>query len=202
MDNFLLFHHCRHFQWLELKSHEQWWEEHHISENCGKRWKKHGDWPLRWTKGCVSVIWWCRGTLDLPPLHLCSSPALAWLHLCLIFLKIIFYWSIVVLQCSVSFLCTAKWVSSTYTYIPSLLDFLPIQVTTVHEVEFSVLESVFSLVIHFLYSINTVYVSIPISQLITPALSPLVSTHKFPMSVSIFLLCKHDCLCHFPRFHV
>ena len=37
-----------------------------------------------------------------------------------------FYWGIVDLQCSVSFYCTAKWISYLYTYIPSFLDFLPI----------------------------------------------------------------------------
>ena len=40
--------------------------------------------------------------------------------------KFFFYWRIVVLRCSVSFCCTAKWISYMHTYIPSLLDFLPI----------------------------------------------------------------------------
>ena len=42
------------------------------------------------------------------------------------FFKINFYWSIFALQCCVSFYYTAKWVSYTYTFISSFLDFLPI----------------------------------------------------------------------------
>ena len=48
------------------------------------------------------------------------------------FLKITFYWNIVAIQCCVSFYYTAECISLTYTYIPSLLDFLLIQVTTEH----------------------------------------------------------------------
>ena len=50
------------------------------------------------------------------------------------FEKINFYWSIVALQCCVSFSCTATWIS--YTYIPSFLDILPIWVTREHLVGF------------------------------------------------------------------
>ena len=78
----------------------------------------------------------------------------------------IFYWSIVALYCHVSFFCTAKWVSYTYTYAPYFLDFLPILLTTDHWVEFSVLYSRFSLAIYFVHSINSVCRSIPISQFI------------------------------------
>ena len=40
--------------------------------------------------------------------------------------KTFFYWSIVDLQCCVSFRCTAKWISYTYTHIYSFLDYFPI----------------------------------------------------------------------------
>ena len=38
------------------------------------------------------------------------------------FLTLIFYWSIVDLQCCVSFWCTSKWFSSTYAFIQSFSD--------------------------------------------------------------------------------
>ena len=53
----------------------------------------------------------------------------------------------VALYCRVSFYCTTKWMSSTCTYIPSLLDFLPTQVTKGHYAESPTLHSRFSLVI-------------------------------------------------------
>ena len=39
------------------------------------------------------------------------------------------YWSRVTSQCYASFCCTSKSITYTHTYIPSFLDFLPIQVT-------------------------------------------------------------------------
>ena len=49
-------------------------------------------------------------------------------------------------KCCVSFCCTAKWISRTYTYISSCLDFLPIWVSTEHWVEFPVLSTRFTCV--------------------------------------------------------
>ena len=107
------------------------------------------------------------------------------------FIFIFFYWSIVTLQYCVNLHCTAKWISYTYTYIPSFLEFLLIEVTTEHWVEFLVLYSRFSLVIYFIHSINSVYMSIPISQFIPPSPPfPLASIRLFSTSVSLFLLHK------------
>ena len=41
--------------------------------------------------------------------------------------RINFYWSIAASQCYIIFYCRAKWVSCTCTFVPSLLDFFPIQ---------------------------------------------------------------------------
>ena len=66
----------------------------------------------------------------------------------------------------VGFCCTAKWTCYTYKRIPSFLDFLPIQVTTKHWVEFPVTHSGFSLAICFICS--SAHMSVPISQVIPP----------------------------------
>ena len=70
---------------------------------------------------------------------------------------------------------------------------------------FIFLYSRFLLVIHFIHI--SVYMSIPISQFITPPplprhFPPLVSIRLFSTSVSLFLPCKPVHLCHFSRFHI
>ena len=95
-----------------------------------------------------------------------------------------FFWSIVALWCCVNFQCSAKWISHTYTYPLSLLAFLPIHVTTVHQVEFPFLHSMFSLTICFIHSVNSVCVSIPVPP--TP-LSP-----WYPSICSLYL---YSCFC-------
>ena len=79
-----------------------------------------------------------------------------------------FYWSIVSLQCCISFYCTENLISYMYTYIPSFLDFFPILVTKKHWIEFPELYSRFSLVFCFIHSTNSGYMSMPLSQFIPP----------------------------------
>ena len=59
-----------------------------------------------------------------------------------------------------------------YIYPLSLLDFLPIQVATVHSGEFPVLYNMFLLVIYFIHIVSSVYMLIPVSQLL-PSPCPL-----------------------------
>ena len=98
-----------------------------------------------------------------------------------------FYWSTIDVQCCVSFCCTAKWISYTYTYTHSFLDSIPIQVITEYWVDFPVLYSRFLLVIYFVYS--RVSMSVPISQFI-PRTPFLLGNRKF-----VFYICCTVCLC-------
>ena len=76
------------------------------------------------------------------------------------------------------FRCTAKWISYTYTYIPSFLDFLPILVTTEHWVEFPVLHSRFSLVVYFIYQFSSV------TQLCPTLCDPWTATRQASLSIT------------------
>jgi len=114
----------------------------------------------------------CRWTSSLfLCLGYCESCCYECKHAC-IFFKVLFYWSIVALQCCVSFAIQHN-ESATHVHISSSfrtsLPFgsLPIQVTTVCDVEFSVLYSIFALVIYFIYSINSVYGSNPVSKFLS-----------------------------------
>ena len=71
----------------------------------------------------------------------------------------------------------------------------PIQVITEHQAELPVLYSRFPLTICFTH--GSVYMSILISQFVTPSSSPLVSTCLFSMSSSLLLSCKYFHLYHF-----
>ena len=102
-------------------------------------------------------------------------------------------WGIVASQCCASFCHAAKWISHMYAYIPSVLDFLPIWVTTEHWGEFPLLYSRFSLVIYFIYSINRVYMSIPVPQFIPhSSLSPL-GIHMFILYVCVSISSLQMC---------
>ena len=94
-----------------------------------------------------------------------------------------FYWSIVDLQCYVSFRYTAKWINYTYTCIHSFVDSFPVESLQSIEVEFPVLYSKSLLVIHFIHS--TVYMSVTMYQVIS-MLPLLHGNHKlFSTSMSL-----------------
>ena len=116
------------------------------------------------SKSVVAKLWFVTSWDFMTLRKLCVNPLHSNTNFKLHFLKINSYWSMVDLPCCISFCCTAKWVSYTYTYIHCFLDSIPIHVITEYWVEFPVLYSRFLLVIYFIYS--SVYVSIPLSQFI------------------------------------
>ena len=110
--------------------------------------------------GIVSMAWLLWIMLQWTWEHRCLFQTL----ISVIFLKC--YWSIVDLQCCISFTYTAKWIDYMYTYILSFFFFkilLPDR-SLEYWVEFPVLCSRPLLVTCFIYS--GVYMSLPISQFI------------------------------------
>ena len=57
------------------------------------------------------------------PVDTISNCHTSWFQRTQLYFFINFYFSLVALQCSVRFCCTATWTSSTFTYIPSLFGF-------------------------------------------------------------------------------
>ena len=87
-----------------------------------------------------------------------------------------FYWNTVALQCCVSFSVQQNKSAIPIHTIPLFLDFLPIQVATDHQVGVPVWYNRFSLVFYIIHSINSVYMSTPIPQFISPPLFSLLSS--------------------------
>ena len=82
--------------------------------------------------------------------------------------------------CCVSFCCRAKWISYTYTHISSFLDFLPVSVTTEHQVELLVQSSSFSSVIYFIHEKK---VEVLVAQSCLTLCDPMDCTYQAPQSV-------------------
>ena len=107
-----------------------------------------------------------------------ESPSLKKLSSCEYFLLYLFFFQFLffklVYSCSCQLLLYSR-VNQPYVFLcPTFLAFLPIWVITEHQVGFPVLYSRFSLVLYFIHSIHSVYMSIQTSQFILP---PLCSLH-------------------------
>ena len=95
---------------------------------------------------------------------------------------VLFSWSISDLQCCVSFRCITKWLSYTYTCIPSFSDSFLIQFITEYWVEFSLLYSRSLLIIYIIHGILCILIPRP-WFIPTPCLP--FGNHRF-----VFDVCK------------
>ena len=118
-----------------------------------------------------------------------------------------FNWRIIALQCYIGFCRTIMQISHMYTYISPLLSLPPIHphlaTLGLHRAcltQLPVLYNSFLLAIYL--TVDGVYVSIILSQFVTPCSSHAVSTRWSSMSASLFLPCKQIHQYHFARFHV
>ena len=109
----------------------------------------------------------------------------------ILFFNLFFYWRIIALQNFV-FCQNSTWISHRYTYIPSLLNLLPIsspiqplQIDTEPLFEFPEPYSKFLLAIHLTYSNVSFHVTLSIHLTLS---SPL------PMSISLFSMSCFSCL--------
>ena len=127
-----------------------------------------------------------RGRYLIIIIYTISSVEMAVFSLCLL---TFFYWSIIALQCYVSFCWTMKRIRYIHTYVYSFclgppFPMPPISVITEHWAELLVPYSWFLLSIYCTHS----SVFLLIFQFIPPSLSHTVSTYLFCTSASLFLL--------------
>ena len=107
---------------------------------------------------------------------------------------ILFIWRKIALQCCVRFCHTIMQISRNYTYITSLLSLSPLPQTLCSRSSLSTRLSslcykrLLTMCICFTY--GSVFMSRPLSLLISLYNSPTVSTSPFSISVSPFLLCE------------